>query len=161
MSECGVAVQVLGEEVSCGFKFLSDEAEAEEPGSHGVFRIFDLGFFGAGGLDHHRHLAQCEAKLNVAFQFPCVKSAFAFPVGVCELEASELDRAVGEASVVVEHMVSAAVVMLGSAFVAVVIVPNVRQGIHRLGLSAVQLLEETLVDRPAVVADSTLVKAEG
>ena len=61
----------------------------------------------------------------------------------------------------IKHMVAAAVVMLGSAFVAVAIVPNVCQGIHRLRLSAVQLLEEVLVDRPAVVADSALVKAKG
>lgn len=104
MSECGVASQVLGQKVSGGFKFLADEAEAEEPSSHGVFRILDLGFFGACGLDHHRHLAQCEAKLNVAFEFPCVKSALAFLGRVGELEASELDRAVGEAGVVVESV---------------------------------------------------------
>lgn len=161
MSECGVAIQVLGQKLSGGCELVSDEAEAEEPGSHGVFRIFDLRLFGAGGLDHHRHLAQCEAKLNVAFQFSGVKSASAFFVGVGELEASKLDRAVGEAGVVVEHMVAAAVVMLVSALVAVTIVPNVCQGIHRLGLSAVQLGKEILVDRVAVAVDAATVKAEG
>ena len=161
MSECGVAVQVLREKLSCGCELVTDEAEAEEPGSHGVFRIFDLGFFGAGGLDHYRHLAQCEAKLNVAFQFACVKPAPAFCVRVCELEASELDRPVGEAGVVVEHMVAAAVVMLVSAFVAVAFVPNVSQGIHRLGFSAVQLGKEILVDRVAVAVDAVTVKAQG
>ena len=161
MSECGVAIQVLGQKLSGGCELVSNEAEAEEPGSHGVFRIFDLRLFGAGGLDHHRHLAQCEAKLNVAFQFSCVKSASAFFVGVGELEASKLDRAVGEAGVVVEHMVAAAVVMLVSALVAVTIVPNVCQGIHRLGLSAVQLGKEILVDRVAVAVDAATVKAEG
>ena len=161
MSECGVAVQVLGQQFSGGCELVTDEAEAKEPGSHGVFRILNLGFFGAGGLDHLCHLAQCEAKLDVAFQFSCVKSASAFLVGVGELEASELDRAVGEAGVVVEHMVSAAVVMLVSAFVAVAIVPNVCQGIHRLGLSAVQLRKEILVDRVAVAVDAVAVKAQG
>jgi hypothetical protein len=161
VSECGVAIQVLGQKLSGGCELVSDEAEAEEPGSHGVFRIFDLRLFGAGGLDHHRHLAQCEAKLNVAFQFSGVKSASAFFVGVGELEASKLDRAVGEAGVVVEHMVAAAVVMLVSALVAVTIVPNVCQGIHRLGLSAVQLGKEILVDRVAVAVDAATVKAEG
>lgn len=101
MSECGVAIQVLGQKFSGGCELVSDEAEAKEPGSHGVFRILDLRLFGAGSLDHHRHLAQCEAKLNVAFQFSGVKSASAFFVGVGELEASKLDRAVGEAGVVV------------------------------------------------------------
>jgi hypothetical protein len=36
----------------------------------------------AGGLDHLCHLAQCKAKLNVAFQFSALKSASAFLVGV-------------------------------------------------------------------------------
>lgn len=161
MSECGVAVQVLGQKFSGGCELVTDEAEAEEPGSHGIFRILNLGFFGAGGLDHHRHLAQCKTKLNVAFQFSGVKSTLAFCGRVGELEASELDRAVGEAGVVVEHMVAAAVVMLVSAFVAVSIVPNVCQSIHRLGLSAVQLLEEILVHCVAVAVDAVAVKAEG
>ena len=161
MSECGIAVQVLGQKLSGGCELVPDEAEAEEPGSHGVFRIFDLRLFGAGGLDHHRHLAQCEAKLNVAFQFSSVKSALAFLGRAGELEASEFDRAVGEAGVVVQHMVTAAVIMLVSAFVAVSIVPNVCQGIHRLGLSPVQLLEEILVHRVAVAVDAVAVKAKG
>lgn len=161
MPECGVAIQVLGQKFSGGCKLVSDEAEAEEPGSHGVFRILNLRLFGAGGLDHHRHLAQCEAKLNVAFQFSGVKSASAFLVGVGELEASELDRAVSEAGMVVEHMVTAAVVMLVSAFVVVSIVPNVCQRIHRLGLSAVQLGKEILVDRVAVAVNAAAVKAKG
>ena len=161
MSECRVAIQVLCQKLSGGCKLIPDEAEAEEPGSHGVFRILDLWLFGACGLYHHRHLAQCEAKLNVAFQFSGVKSASAFFVGVGELEASELDRAVGEAGVVVEHMVAAAVVMLVSALVAVTIVPNVCQGIHRLGLSAVQLGKEILVDRIAVAVDAAAVEAKG
>ncbi len=90
-----------------------------------------------------------------------MKSASAFLVGVGELEASKLDRAVGEAGVVVEHMVAAAVVMLVSALVAVTIVPNVCKGIHRLGLSAVQLGKEILVDRVAVAVDAAAVEAEG
>ena len=161
MSEGGVAVQVLGQKFSGGCELVTDEAKAKEPGSHGVFGILNLGFFGAGGLDHLCHLAQCKAKLNVAFQFSGVKSASAFLVGVGKLEASELDRTVGEAGVVVEHMVAAAVVMLVSAFVSVAIVPNVSQGIHRLGLSAVQLGKEILVDRVAVAVDAVAVEAKG
>lgn len=161
MSEGGISVQVLGQKLSGGCELVTDETEAKEPSSHGVFRIFDLGFFGACGLDHHCHLAQCKAKLNVAFKFPSVKSASAFSVRIGELEASELDRSVGEAGVVVKHMVSAAVVMLVSAFVAVSIVPNVCQGIHRLRLSAVQLGKEFLVDRVAVVVDAVAVEAKG
>lgn len=161
MSECGVAVQVLSQKFSGGCELVTDEAEAKEPGSHGVFRILDLRFFGAGGLDHLRHLAQCEAKLDVAFQFSGVKSASSFLVRVGELEASKLDRAVGKAGVVVKHMVSAAVVMLVSAFVAVAIVPNVCQGIHRLGFSAVQLRKEILVNCVAVAVDAVAIEAQG
>ena len=41
--------------------------EKQDCHSHGVFGILNLGFFGACGLDHLCHLAQCKAKLNVAF----------------------------------------------------------------------------------------------
>ena len=58
-------------------------------------------------------------------------------------------------------MVAAAVVVLVSALVAVTIVPNVCQGIHRLRLSAVQLGKEILVDRVAVAVNAAAVKAKG
>lgn len=158
MPECGIAFQVLCEKIPCGFELLADETEAEEPSPHCIFGILNLRLFGAGGLDHHRHLAQCEAKLDVAFQFPCVKPAPTLCVGVCKLEASEFHRSVGEAGVVVEHMVTAAVVMPVPAFVGVILVPNVCKGVHCLGLLAVQPFEEIMVDRPAVAVDSALVK---
>lgn len=161
MPECGVAIQILGKKISCSFKFISDKTEAEKPSAHSVFGVLDLRFFRAGGLDHHRHLAQCEAKLDVAFQFPRMKSAPALCGRVSELEASELDCTVCKACMVVEHMVTATVVVPVPAFVIVIGVPDVCESIHRLGLSAVQALEKILVDRPAVAIDSALVEPEG
>lgn len=57
-----------------------------------------------------RGLAECQAKLNVAFQLSGVKSALSGFGGVVELEKSELNRALGEGRVEVEHMVTAAVI---------------------------------------------------
>ena len=161
MSECSIAFQVLSQKLSGGGELVSDKTEAKKPSPHGVFRILDLWLFGACGFDHHRHLTQCEAKLDVTLEFACVKPALAFCGGVSKLEASELNRAVCEASVIVEHMVATAVVMLVSAFVAVAIVPDVCEGIHRLGFSAVQLAKEVFVDCMAVVADAASVKTKG
>lgn len=161
MSECSIAIQILGQKFSGSCKLVPDEAESEKPGSHGVFRILDLRFFWAGGLDHHRHLTQRKAKLNVAFQFPSVKSASAFCGRVSKLEASELDCAVSEAGVVVEHMVAATVVMLVSAFVAVSSVPNVCKSIHRLRLSAVQLTKEFSADCVTIMVNAVSIKSKG
>lgn len=57
-------------------------------------------------------------------------------------------------------MVAAAIVMLVSAFVAVSIVPNVCQGIHRLRFPAVELTKKILVDCMAVAIDAAAVKAK-
>ena len=89
-----------------------------------------------------------------------MKAAFSLRTGICELEASELDRSVGKAGVVVKHMVAAAVVMAVAAFITVSGVPDVCEGIHCLGLPAVQPVQEILIDRVAIMVDATAVKAE-
>ena len=100
-----------------------------------------------------RGLAECQAKLNVAFQLSGVKSALASVAGVVELEKSELDRALGESCVEVEHVVAAAVVVRASEIVAEGRVPNLRKLAHRGGLCSVQLSQEGGVDRFAVTAE--------
>ena len=161
MTESCVTVQVACQNFSRRGKFLANESKPEKPSPHGVFWILDLRLFGACTLYRLCHLAQCKAKLDVAFQLSGVKSTPTLAIRIGELEASEFDGTVGEASVVIQHSVSAVVVMGISVFVAVVGVPDVRQILHRLRLAAVQPFEEIWVNRSAVVADAVAVKPEG
>lgn len=161
MTESCVTVQVACQNFSRRGKFLANESQSEKPSPHGVFRILDLRLFWACTLHHLCHLAQCKAKLDVAFQLSGVKPALALAIRIGELEASEFDGTVGEASVVIQHSVSAVVVMGISVFVAVVGVPDVRQIFHSLRLAAVQPSKEIWVNCPAVVADAVAVKPEG
>lgn len=161
MTESCVTVQIARQNFSRRGKFLANESQPEKPSPHGVFRILDLRLFWACTLHRLCHLAQCKAKLDVAFQLSCVKSTPAFAIRIGELEASEFDGAVGKAGMVVQHSVSAVVVMGISVFVAVVGVPDVCQTFHRLRLAAIQSAKEIRVNRPAVVADAVAVKPEG
>ena len=161
MTESCVTVQVACQNFSRRGKFLANESQPEKPSPHGVFRILDLRLFGAGTLHCLCHLAQCKAKLDVAFDFSGVKPAPALAIRIGKLEASEFDGTVGKASVVIQHSVSAVVVMGIPAFVAVVGVPDVCQILHRLRLAAVQPSKKIWVNRPAVVADAVSVKPEG
>ncbi len=52
-----VSGKVAGQEVSCRCEFLADEAQAEEPGAHGVLRIFILLGLGACSAHILCHLA--------------------------------------------------------------------------------------------------------
>ena len=161
VAEGCVAVEALGEEFSCGFEFVADESEAEEPGSHGVFLIFILLRFCACALDRLGELAECKAKLNVSLELPGVDAALAFFRGVVELEKPELDRALGEGGVEVEHMVSALVVMVVSAVVcSVAAVPDVRQLAHGRRLSLVEHPEEVGVGRFAVGGGAVAVNVD-
>lgn len=65
VAEGCVTGKAAGQDVSCGFELLADEAQAKEPGAHGVFGILGLLGFGAGGSHRLGHLAEGEAKLNV------------------------------------------------------------------------------------------------
>lgn len=162
MPESCVSSQVAGQNVSCGFKFLSDEAQAKEPSSHRVFGVFVLLGLGTCGSDFLCHLAECEAKLNVALQLTCVDAASAFCGGGVKLEKSELDRSLGEGGVEIQHVVAAAVVMLISAVIFVLAsVPDVGKLCHGGGLLAVDFCEEAGVDRPAVVCEAAAVQFHG
>ena len=117
VAEGCVTGKAAGQDVSCGFKLLADEAQAEEPGAHGVFGILVLLGFGAGGAHRLGHLAEGQAKLDVALQLAGVK-AVALPIrrGI-KLEKPELDRAFGEGGVEVEHMLHDQVSLYGQAVV--------------------------------------------
>ena len=127
VTEGCIPVKASGQELSCCFKFVADEAEAEEPSSHGVFGVFVLLGFGAGGFYRLSHLAQGQAKLDVTLKLACVEAVLAAAVGSVELEKPELDRAFSKGGVQVQHVVAAVVVMLVSAVVGTIAsVPNVR-----------------------------------
>jgi len=148
--------------LSCGLELVADEAQAEEPGSHCVFGIFVLLGLGAGGADFLGHLAQCEAKLNIALQLACVEAVLLAVRRLVELEEAELDRALGEGGVEVKHMVAAVVVVLASAVGGSVAgVPHIGKVGHGAGLFAVDLGKEVGVDRAAVAADSAGINVEG
>ena len=162
VAEGRVTGKAAGQDVPCGFKLLANEAQAEEPGAHGVFGVFILLGFGAGGAHHLGHLAEGQAKLDVALQLAGVK-AVAFSVrGGIELEKPELDRALGECGMEVEHMVAAVIVMLASAVVgALAPVPDVGKVGHGGGLPAVELFQKAGVNRAAVPAHAVMVEVEG
>ena len=162
VAEGRVAGKVAGQEVSGRCELLADEAQAEEPGSHRVLGVLVL--LGLGACRPHvlRHLAEREAKLNVALELPGMDAAPAVDGRLIELEEPELDGALGEGGVVVEHMVAAVVVVLGSAVVrALARVPDVCEGGHRGGLLRIDLPQEVGVDRPAVAAHAVGVELEG
>ena len=152
----------MGQDISCSFELLTDEAQAEEPGAHGVFGI--LGLLGLGACGSHGlcHLAEGQAKLNVAFQLSGVEAVALAVRRLVKLEKPELNRAFGEGGVEVEHMVAAIVVVLASAVVSVLAsVPNIRKLRHGAGLFAVELVQEPLVNRAAVAAASVLGRGSG
>ena len=82
--------------------------------------------------------------------------------GGIELEEPELDRTFGEGGMEVQHVVAAVVVVLAPVvFGILAAVPNVCKRRHRGRFPAVDLLQKSGVDRLAVLADPTVIKAEG
>lgn len=162
MAEGGIAFQVSGQdEAGCG-ELVTDEPEPEQPSPHGVFGILHLGLPGACGFDHLRHLAQSQAKLDVGFKLAAMQSVL-FPVaGVCKLKTPELNGALGKAGVVIQDMVSAAIVMVVSIAVrGNRSVPNVGQLRHGPGFPGIELIKEMAVNRVAIMIDASLVEPEG
>ena len=159
-AESGIALEVLREDVPRGREFFANESHPKEPCAHREFGILALRLFGAGALEVFGLLAQCKAKLDVAFDFPCMDAAFALLAGVRELEAPEFDRSFREGGVEVQHVVAASVVVcVALAAKALHPVPNVGKLVHLGGLLLVEGFKETLVDRAAVAADAAMVKA--
>ena len=161
MSECRVPGKVSCENVPRRCKLLADEPKPEQPSPHRVFRILNLLRFRTRGFHHLRHLAEGEAKLYVALKLSCVEPVLLAVRRRVKLEKPELNRAFGEHCVVIEHVVSAVVVVVGSAKVrAVSAVPDVRKLLHGLWFLLVELHEEAGVDRPAVAVHAVLVELQ-
>ena len=161
MPECRVPGKVPCQEVPRRCKLLSDESEAEEPSPHGVFRILVLLRFRACRPHVLCHLAECEAKLNVTLQLSCMDASLALRCRLIELEEPELDGALREGRMVVEHMVAAVVVVLRPAVARSLRgVPNVRKLAHGLRLLAVDRLQEVRVHRAAVPVHAVSVELQ-
>ena len=92
MPEGCVPRKVAGQEIPGRCELLADEAQAEEPGSHGILGVFALLGFGACRPHILRHLAQGQAKLNVAFELSGMDAASALCGRLVKLEEPELDR---------------------------------------------------------------------
>ena len=104
VAEGCVTGKAAGQDISCGFELLTDEAQAEEPGAHGVFGVLVLLGLGTGSSHRLGHLAERQAKLDVTLQLAGVKAVAFSVAGGIELEKPELDRALGEGGVEVEHI---------------------------------------------------------
>ena len=97
-------------------------------GDVGVLGVFALLGLGACCPYILCHLAQGQAKLNVAFELSCVDAAPTLCGRLVKLEEPELDCPFGKGGVEVEHMVAAVVVVVApAAACAVAGVPNVRK----------------------------------
>ena len=162
VAEGGVAVKPLGVEVPCGLELVSDEAEAEEPGAHRVSGVLALLRLCGGGSYFLGKLAHGEAKLDVGFQLSGMQAVLLSVCRCVELEKPELDRALGEGGVEVQHVVAAAVVVLAPAVGSSLRgVPDVCKARHRGRLLLVQGFEEVRVDRSAVASQAAFVKLQG
>ena len=112
-----VARKSVCEHISRCLELVTDKAKSQKPSSHCVFWIFCLLRFCTCRLNFLCHLAECQAKLNVAFKLSGVKSILLAVCGLVKLEKSEFNRSLCKGCVEVEHMVSTSIVMVTSAVV--------------------------------------------
>ena len=90
-SECCVSAESSGENLSCGLELIADESHPEKPCPHRVLRVLVLLGLGACKLHILGKLAECQAKLNVAFELSCVEAVLLSISRCVELEEAELD----------------------------------------------------------------------
>ena len=99
---CRVAGEFLEQVFPCGGKFVSDEAQPEEPAPEGVFRIVGDRARRAGRFGAQRLCADGEAQLDVGFDLARVE---------CAVEGAEFDGVRGalggEGRVEVEQVIPA------------------------------------------------------
>ena len=85
VAEGRIPGEAAGQEVTgCG-EFLSDEPQPEEPSPHGVLGVVGLLGLGAGALEALGHLAEGQAKLDVAFQLSRLLCRCSFAVAQRQL----------------------------------------------------------------------------
>ena len=93
--------QALGQVFPGGGELVPDEAEAEEPGAHGIFGVLVLLGLGACGAHILCHLGKRQAKLDVTLQLSRMQSVQLSISRGIKLEKSELDRSLCECCMVV------------------------------------------------------------
>ena len=86
-----VSLKVLSEEISAGFEFFSNHAQSNQPCSHCELGVLGLLWLGACCSQVLCHLAECQAKLNVALELSGVKAILSFSIRSVELEKSEFN----------------------------------------------------------------------
>ncbi len=91
VSEGCVSLKVSCKEVSCCCEFVAHETQSHQPGSHCELGVFALLWLGACCSQVLCHLAERQAKLNVALELSCVKAVFLFCCRFVELEKSEFN----------------------------------------------------------------------
>ena len=140
-----VAVHVPEEDLPGRLELWSDEAQPEHPASEGVFLVFGLLGLWARVFQFLCQLAHCEAKLDVSLHLTRVNPALASVVRVAELEKPELNGALRECRVKIEHMVAAVVVMLAPAVVcAVAFVPAILELLQGFRFLLVDTAQESV-----------------
>ena len=96
--------------------------------------------------------------MNVAFQLSGMESVFSAVGRLVKLEQPEFNCAFCKSCVIVQHMVSAVIVVLISAVICTVRrIPDVCELCHVGGLFPVQLFDELGIDRSAISVHSALV----
>ena len=122
------------------FEFIPDKAQAEQPAAEGVLLVVRHHRLVGGGALGESLMADRQAELDVGLDFPSVGGG---------IEAAEFDGALGEYSVVVQHVVAGLRVMDG-AFIGAVVPDALELGTGG-GLGGVQALHEFAISLLAVV----------
>ena len=138
ISKSCISVKVLGKKTSrCG-ELFANQSQSNQPCSHCEFRILRLLWLWTCRFQFLCHFGKGKAKLNVAFQLSCVKSVFLFCCWSVKLEKSKFDCAFCKGCVIIQHMVSAVVVMLISAIIRTVCcVPDICKLCHCVSFCSV------------------------
>ena len=101
-AEGGIAFEVLGQKLACGFKFGSDHSEAVQPCGHLEFLVVGLDRLRAGALYFLGAGAEREAELDEGLQKAAVDPVLLVFGGSQEVPAAELDGFLCEGRVKVE-----------------------------------------------------------
>ena len=68
-----VTVKVFQQMMTCGFEFLTDHSQPQQPCAEGVLFIFGLCLSICSAFLHQRLMAYCKTKLNVGFHLARVQ----------------------------------------------------------------------------------------
>lgn len=95
--------------VPCGFEFISDKSETQEPCSEGVALIIGYCGLRRSVFLNKRLMIYRKAKLDICLYFACMSG---------RIEESKFHRSLCKSSMKVQTMISASVIVSGSVFIA-------------------------------------------